>query len=175
MTSTHCGRLALGLLLVGAVSAYAAPLSDAEITVSDGVILAGRLRADADAVLRSSDSVVIDLRTAAEGIDEESHALWRAGITYINLPTTGAVPTPAQVALFRDILAANRTRSVVVHCQTGNRAGLMWAALRLDAGASTNEAMDEVHGIVTKAPIEQAIRDYAALRGNESSPASPVP
>jgi uncharacterized protein (TIGR01244 family) len=174
MRSIHGLWLLFTLLLGSPLQAQAGSLSDVELAVADDVVLAGRLHADAESALRARDAVVIDLRTAAEGVVEESHALWRAGIAYINLPTTGTAPAAADVALFSDILAANQAHPVVVHCQTGNRAALMWAAHRLDAGASVEAALAELRGITIKPQIEQAIRDYAASRAGEHAETTPI-
>jgi uncharacterized protein (TIGR01244 family) len=152
------------LLLATSAGAQQSPLSETLVAVSDNVMLAGALSPDAATQLHGTATVVIDLRTAAEGTAEESHALWRAGVTYINLPTTGAVPNPADVELFDSIIAANAGRPILVHCASGNRAGLLWAAHLLDTGASLPQARQAVAQVVTKAPVEAAIDGYAAQR-----------
>jgi uncharacterized protein (TIGR01244 family) len=161
--------LLICLLLATPAHAEQTPLSDTLDAVSDNVTLAGALSADAASQLHGTATVVIDLRTAAEGTTEESHALWRAGVTYINLPTTGAVPNPADVELFDAIVAANAGRPILVHCASGNRAGLMWAAHLLDGGASLAQAEEVVKTVVTKAPIGAAIAGYAARQQSDAA------
>jgi uncharacterized protein (TIGR01244 family) len=138
------------------------PLSSTLLTVTDTVTLAGKLAPDAAAQLRGTNTVVIDLRTPAEGTADESHAMWRNGVTYINLPTTGQAPARSEIELFDAIVAVNSRRPILVHCASGNRAGMLWAAHLLDAGASLTSAKEAVAKVATKAPIQAAIDGYAA-------------
>jgi len=149
-------------LLLAAPCGAADPLSSTLLPVTDNVTLAGKLAPDAAAQLRGTDTVVIDLRTPAEGTADESHAMWRNGVTYINLPTTGQTPARSEVELFDAIVAVNSGRPILVHCASGNRAGMIWAAHLLDTGASLASAKHAVAKVATKAPIQAAIDGYAA-------------
>jgi uncharacterized protein (TIGR01244 family) len=141
----------------------AAPMPAAtQLRVADNVTVAGLLDADAATRLRGTETVVIDLRLPDEGTAAESHAMWRAGVVYINLPTTGAAPTRDDVELFDAIVGANAGRPILVHCASGNRAGMVWAAHLLDGGTSLADAKKAVRGVVTKASIDAAIDGYAA-------------
>lgn len=149
-------------VLLAAPCGAADPLSSTLLPVGDSVTLAGKLAPDAAAQLRGTNTVVIDLRTPPEGTADESHAMWRNGVTYINLPTTGRVPARSEVELFDAIVAVNAGRPILVHCASGNRAGMLWAAHLLDTGTSLASAKETVAKVTTKAPIQVAIDGYAA-------------
>lgn len=105
----------------------ASGFSDYLSEVREGVYLAGLL--DLQALRKESDGPirVIDLRTAAEGTDAEAAAAESLGLDYTNIPVSSVTVDPAQVDALRATLSGlDRDTLVVVHCATGNRAGLLW-------------------------------------------------
>lgn len=130
--------------------------------VGENRVLAGALDLNA---LRSSyeGSIrVIDLRTAAEGAAEEAIEAEGLGMEYANIPVSSAVVDAAQVAALRDTLnAAGPDELVVVHCRSGNRAGLLWGALQLEAGKPLEQVQEEVSGVVTAPRIVEGLAAYA--------------
>jgi protein tyrosine phosphatase (PTP) superfamily phosphohydrolase (DUF442 family) len=59
------------------------------------------------------------------------------------------------------LAAAGPDDLVVVHCRTGNRAGLLYGAAQLEAGVPLEEVKENVSGIVTAAPIKEGLESYA--------------
>ncbi|MFV2089721.1 MAG: beta-lactamase hydrolase domain-containing protein [Pseudomonadales bacterium] len=136
------------------------PVSAYELQVSDRVTLAGLLDAQALPQLRDEGVVVVDLRTAEEGVAEEATQMKQAGITYYNLPV-GRDGLSADVReKFSALLEEHSGRPVLVHCRSGNRAGLLWATHLIDEGKTAEEALSVVDGIVTSHGIRGAIKNY---------------
>jgi uncharacterized protein (TIGR01244 family) len=158
MRSLFAGLLAV--CLCGCASAPQKPVSDYELEVSDRVVLAGLLDDGIESQLQKSNTVVVDLRTVAEGTADESAQMKRAGISYYNLPVGRSGLTADTREAFRKLLEEHPDQPVVVHCRSGNRAGLLWATHLMDEGATTDEALSSVNDIVTSDGIRKAIRAY---------------
>ena len=110
--------------------------------------------------MRKSKTVVIDLRTAAEGSADEQAQMLDAGITYYNLPIGRAGLPAGSSAEFATLLQAHKNQPVVVHCRSGNRAGLLWATHLIDEGASNKSALNAVDGILTSPGVRATIEGY---------------
>ena len=130
--------------------------------VRENVVLAGALDLEA---LRSSHEGsirIIDLRTAAEGSSEEAIDADVLGMEYANIPVSSAEVNAAQVAALRgELNSAGPDELVIVHCRTGNRAGLLWGAVQLEAGIPLEQVQEEVSGVVTAPPIAEGLAAYA--------------
>ena len=130
--------------------------------VADNVVLAGTL--DLEALRTSHEGAirVVDLRTEGEGAPEEAAAAAALGIDYTNIPVSSAAVDTAQVsALQAALAAAGADELVVVHCRTGNRAGLLYGAAQLEAGVPLDVVKENVSGVVTAAPITEGLESYA--------------
>ena len=150
-------------LLVARVAAApgSSPLSTNELRVGERVTLAGALKTDAVDTLRHEDAVVVDLRHADEGTSTERNRLADAGVTYYHLPMGGAAPEPATVATLAALLNDHPEQPLVIHCASGNRAGLLWASYLIDTGTSVEDALQAVAPIAVRASIRESIREYA--------------
>jgi uncharacterized protein (TIGR01244 family) len=139
-------------------SAYSEYLSQVE----GNVVLAGALDLDQLRASHQGAIRVVDLRTEGEGAPEEAAAAETLGISYTNIPVSSAAIDAAQVSALREALAAAGADDlVVVHCRTGNRAGLLYGAAQLEAGVPLDEVKESVSGIVTSAPINEGLESYA--------------
>ncbi|MEZ5597437.1 MAG: sulfur transferase domain-containing protein [Pseudomonadales bacterium] len=144
------------------VQAGEGSLSLQELQVAPRVTIAGALRPEAVARLRATNAVVVDMRQGEEGATEEGRAMAAAGVDWIALPQDGGVPASADVQLLGQLLAARPDQPVVLHCASGNRAGKLWAAYRINSGVPVESAIAEVASIVTRAPLLDAIRQYSS-------------
>ena len=109
--------------------------------------------------IRENQGLVIDLRTTDEYANAPSLA--SAGLEVVSLPI-GEGPLTETVAAFQSVVEAAGERKVWVHCASGNRAGLLWAAYQIEQGVDTEAAIDAVRPIATKKRTRQAIRNYAS-------------
>lgn len=100
---------------------------------------------------------IIDLRTQAEGTDDEKLAVETAAMRYINIPVTGEGIDNRQLAAFSNAIE-NTEMPALVHCASGNRAGAMWAAYRISKGASPEIALEEGRAAGMQPEMEQKIR-----------------
>ena len=160
-------RKSFGLLLcaitVSACASVTVPLplvSEQQLAVAPKVMLAGELQQDAIDKLRGLDAVLIDLRLESEETRQEANNARAAGIRYEHLPVGKGVVT-GQVTRLEDMLLLHKSRNVIVHCSSGNRAGMIWAAHLMEQGASVADALSAVETIVTKPKAKQAIEVYA--------------
>ncbi len=154
------------------VVAAGSAVSAQSLQVSDQVTLAGSLRSGAVEELAARNALVVDLRGTSEGADVEARDLALAGVTYVHLPQSAAPPPAQDVAFLRDLLAVNGDRPVIIHCSSGNRAGLLWGAYRLEQGRALPDVLAEVAPIATRAAIQEAIAQYATARGQGDHGAS---
>lgn len=154
---------AVSLLLSASVwaddgSPFSAYLSE----VGENRVLAGALDLEALRGSTAGTIRVVDLRTAAEGTADEASAAEALGLAYTNIPVSSAAVDPAQVAALREVLdGANADDLVVIHCRTGNRAGLLWGAMQLEAGVPLQQVQEDVSGVVTAPPIAEGLEAYA--------------
>lgn len=136
--------------------------SDSTLEVAPKITLAGSLNEQASQLIKRSNAVVIDLRHPDEGIDLESEQMRSLNVPYYNLPISPSTLDRTTVNQFAALLDEYSGRPIVVHCQSGNRAGLLWAALLKERGMSAVDASSAVYDIVTKPAVHQAIQQYEA-------------
>ena len=110
--------------------------------------------------IAESDTVVIDLRTANEGVEVESAQASQRRFRYINLPV-GQELSRSLVADFEQQLKQHRNRPIIVHSSSGNRAGMLWAAHLLQSGVTLEKAQARVSVVLTTDVARTAIVDYA--------------
>lgn len=166
--STRAAGVVLGVglwtlcLSLSAAATEPADYSAYRSEVEEGVVLAGSLDLTALRAAHPGAVRVVDLRTEPEGTPEEAASAAELGISYTNIPVAGARIDPAQVAELRAVLAGKDSGELlVVHCGTGNRAGMLWGAMLLEDGMPLADVEAEVAGVVTKTPINDALEAYA--------------
>jgi protein tyrosine phosphatase (PTP) superfamily phosphohydrolase (DUF442 family) len=104
----------------------------------------------------------IDLRTPQEeGVEETRDEALRLGMRYENIPVDGPDIVASQVAELESLLKMRgHFQHTVLRCGSGNRAGMMWGATRIDAGEDPDQVMKQLQTIITKPAVEQALRSY---------------
>lgn len=121
--------------------------------------------ADLERAKESGVRTVVNLRPAGEqgDFDEESFVTG-LGMTYVNLPISGAPDLSDDLlARARELLEQAR-RPLLVHCASANRVGAVWIPWRvLDGGLELEDAVAEAKVIGLKTPeLEAKARDYVA-------------
>lgn len=101
---------------------------------------------------------VIDLRTKNEGTAEEKALVDRAGMMYVNIPTTVAGITKDQVAAFTKVIESAQ-KPVLIHCGSGNRASAMWASYQITKGVDPETAIEEARKTGLRPPLEEKLRE----------------
>ena len=157
------GILLMGLSLTGmAMAAEQAAFSEHVTQVDDRILLAGALDLDALRAAHDGEIRIVDLRTEGEGAPLEAAAAAELGLDYTNIPVSSAVVDPAQVDLLRGAIGeAGSDELVIVHCRSGNRAGLLYGAAQLEAGVPLADVQQAVSGIVTSEAIAEGLEAYA--------------
>ena len=100
---------------------------------------------------------IIDLRTPAEGTNEEKQAAETVGMQYINIPVTSKGINQKQLTSFTKAIE-NTAKPVIVHCASGNRAGAMWAAYRISQGVAPEIAIEEGKAAGMNPEMEQKVK-----------------
>jgi uncharacterized protein (TIGR01244 family) len=135
------------------------------LLVSESVTLAGELT-EAQISTFNHQTLVIDLRTAEEGSQAEAEMLGAANIRYVNIPMSRKPLNKKTVDQFSKLILDNANSKVLVHCSSGNRAGLLWAAHLINQGTNVDKALTLVRPIATKEGTRKAIRLYAEKKND---------
>jgi uncharacterized protein (TIGR01244 family) len=112
---------------------------------------------------------VIDLRTDTEprGYDETG-AAEANGLTYVNIPVTGA--TLDKAAIDRFVAELDKAeRPVIIHCATSVRVGALYYAWLREKGAPREQALAKGKAAGLKSP-ELIEKVDAALAGDAEKP-----
>jgi len=91
------------------------------------------------------------------------------GIEYINIPVGGELPEAATIQTFNDTMDRLEGKKILIHCQSGNRVGMMWGVYLTSKGAPLDEVLEVVKYSATKEPMLAAIRQYAAETNSATS------
>jgi len=105
---------------------------------------------------------VIDLREPGEdrGFDEPE-TVRRTGMEYVNVPVGHEDIRDETFDRFRELMADEQRRPVIVHCASANRVGaLLIPYLVLDEGSSVEEALE----VASRVGLRSAGLKRAALR-----------
>lgn len=156
----------LALLASGWVSAkdqvpYATQINDLVryLRVTPNIATSGALTRDGiQELVKHSFQTVIDLRNESEGTPSEKKAVEAVGITYINIPVTSEGINELQLTTFKQALE-QAVPPVIIHCATGNRAGAMWTAYRLNEGVAPEIAFREGRAAGMNAGMEEKVRE----------------
>ena len=131
------------------------------LRVDDRVTLAGELEPAAVETLDALGALVVDLRAADEdGVAESRARFAGTAVRLVPLALDREAPNRAVVRQFAELLDS-AVKPVVVHCRSGNRAGLLWAIHLLEQGVPPEDALSAVDGIVTSDAIRESIANYA--------------
>lgn len=161
LSFTRCMYLCALLLLTQSVNAQESEGIVGRLNLGEQITLAGYPNADHRAEIKESGALVIDLRTAEEQT-AEAPGLEQHGLEVVHLPIGREPLARATVEKFESTLQKAAYRNVWLHCSSGNRAGLLWAARRIDQGTDVDTAIAEVRSIATREETIVAIRAYAA-------------
>lgn len=136
------------------------PRIDGLRVVGDRIAVSGQPSPDELRELRELGyDTIVNFRTAKEGAEREGELVERLGFRYVHLPTKGATVTFADTEELQAAIDATKG-GVLLHCSTGNRAGMAWALMlqRLD-GLTVEETLAEARRAgVDKEPVFVAIR-----------------
>ena len=154
--------LALSLMVTAQSGNLIPKLSAQQVSVGEGVVLAGLLNMKVLLAQPAATTVVVDLRTAAEGISEEAEVLREGAYEYHHLPVSGATIDADQVAALSNIAADSAGKTVIVHCRSANRAAMLWGAHLLNHGQTLEQTLSAVGPALTGRANKKALRTFSA-------------
>lgn len=108
-------------------------------------------------------AAILDLRTAEEGAAEEEATAKSVGIPYYNIAVATKSPTDDQVTAFAAIIEDAENLPILVHCESANRVGAMWALYRAGKGVPAEIAVEEGRTLGLKPSREVAVRERLGL------------
>ncbi|MCO5126331.1 MAG: protein tyrosine phosphatase family protein [Rhodobacteraceae bacterium] len=97
---------------------------------------------------------VVNLNTADEGATAEAALAEQAGFAYINIAVPTKAPTAEQVAEFAKIVEDPANYPILVHCESSNRVGALWALYRASTGVPPMVAVEEGRAVGLKTSRE---------------------
>lgn len=106
---------------------------------------------------------VINLLSAKEGEAKEAASAKAAGLNYINLPVTELAPVADQVAAFTRLVQDPSNYPILLHCESSNRVGALWALYRAGTGVPAEIAIQEGRTVGLKPSREKAVREILKL------------
>ncbi|SON56333.1 Protein tyrosine/serine phosphatase [Hartmannibacter diazotrophicus] len=106
---------------------------------------------------------IVSLNTDEEGAAAERPLVEKAGMTFIDIGVTTKAPTNDQVAEFAKIAEDPNNYPILVHCESANRVGAMWALYRASKGIPKDIAIEEGRTIGLKTSREPAVRDMLGM------------
>jgi uncharacterized protein (TIGR01244 family) len=112
------------------------------------------------AVQKAGFKAVLNLRTEKEGSLEEEPKVEALGMKYYNIPIGPDGFSPAILEEFKDVLADNANRPLLIHCASSNRVGGLWFVYQvLDNGEDEAAALAEAKKAGMKS-IEEHAKEY---------------
>lgn len=106
---------------------------------------------------------IVNLNTAEEGATEEAALAKAAGLQFVSLAVPTKAPTPEQVAEFAKIAENPENYPILLHCESSNRVGAMWALYRASKGVPPEIAVEEGRAVGLKTSREAAVREQLGL------------
>jgi uncharacterized protein (TIGR01244 family) len=89
---------------------------------------------------------VLNLRTAAEGVDIEKERVWveRSGMRYLHIPVVSSAPRSEQADEFIRAVREKSLYPMLIHCSSANRVGAFMMIYRVvEQGWSEKKALEE--------------------------------
>ena len=142
-------------LAIAAFVAAAATQTEDPLAGNEGIPNYYRLRDDIATAGQPSDDAladieqagfkaVLNLRTEQEGSLEEKPKVEALGMEYYNIPIGRDGFSPAILEQFKEILADDDNRPLLIHCASSNRVGALWYIHQvLDTGEDEAAALAE--------------------------------
>lgn len=106
---------------------------------------------------------IIDLNTADEGAAAQGPMVEKAGMSFVHIPVPTKAPTSEQVAEFAKIVENPVNYPILVHCESSNRVGTMWALYRASKGIPNEIAIQEGRTVGMKTSREGAVREMLGM------------
>jgi uncharacterized protein (TIGR01244 family) len=106
---------------------------------------------------------VVSLLKPDEGTPNEGQLIEAAGMKYIHIAVPTKAPTAEQVAEFAKIAEDPANYPILLHCESSNRVGAMWALYRASKGVPPMIAIEEGRALGLKTSREPAVREQLGL------------
>jgi len=101
---------------------------------------------------------VVNLNTRREGADKEAELAEAAGLRHVGIEVATKAPSLQQVGAFAAVANDPKNYPILVHCQSANRVGAMWALYRATSGVPPVIAIQEGRTVGLKPGREAAVR-----------------
>ncbi|MDA3933737.1 MAG: sulfur transferase domain-containing protein [Gammaproteobacteria bacterium] len=135
----------------------------------------GTLSAEQLASLKADGlTSVIDLRRPAEGLESTQNVAAELGLSYNNVPLGGKLPDTQTMAQISAIIDNAGSGKVLLHCSSGNRAGLVLATYLQQHGMRPAAALASAQAAGTRADGLQQLQDYFEQLSTVEPAASPT-
>lgn len=106
---------------------------------------------------------IINLNTVKEGAETEGKGIMAAGLGYVSIPVATEAPDDKEVVAFSKYVNDPKFYPILVHCESSNRVGAMWALYRAKNGVPPEIAVQEGRTVGLKPSREGAVREMLQL------------
>lgn len=106
---------------------------------------------------------IIDLNTNEQGAAVQGPMVTQAGMDFVHISVSTDAPTAEQVAAFAKVVEDPNTYPVLMHCESANRVGAMWALYRASKGVPNEVAVQEGRALGLKTSREAAVRQMLGM------------
>lgn len=106
---------------------------------------------------------IIDFNTDEQGAAVQGPMIEKAGMMYDHISVPTDAPTMEQVAQFARIVEDPTNYPILMHCESANRVGAMWALYRASTGVPNEVAVEEGRALGLKTNREAAVRKMLGM------------
>jgi uncharacterized protein (TIGR01244 family) len=106
---------------------------------------------------------IINLNTNEEGAEKEGKGIMAAELDYVSIPVSTLAPDAKEVGAFSKYVNDPKYYPILVHCESSNRVGAMWALYRAGNGVPPEIAVQEGRTVGLKPSREVAVREILKL------------
>jgi uncharacterized protein (TIGR01244 family) len=146
--------------------------------IEAGLATAGRPAPEAVAQLKALGfRTVVNLQTEKEeGVATERASIEGQGLRYVSVPMTPDSFSLADVVAVEKVLADPSAGPVLLHCQSSNRVGGVWAAVQARKGRSYDQALAAGREAGLRSPaMIAAVRRVLGLPAEPAAAPAPAP
>lgn len=106
---------------------------------------------------------IIDFNTDEQGAAAQGPMVAQAGMAFKHISVSTDAPTNEQVAEFAKIVEDPTNYPILMHCESANRVGAMWALYRASKGVPNEVAVEEGRALGLKTNREAAVRKMLGM------------
>lgn len=119
------------------------------------------------ALAENSFKLIIDTRLSTEGTQDTQNHAYQLGISYINIPISGANIDIEDVKKVSQLLEDDKNKPVLLMCASGNRATALWMLANIYQGMPIEEAKQKASQyLIRPEMLETLLEQHPLIQNN---------